>query len=74
MELTVCEIHVSNCDIGKNGGLYHLWFHPFNLDSDGNMLADLKNIVEKAYQIRNEGKIEIVTMKQFARMMRDEKL
>ena len=40
----------------KTGGLYHLWFHPFNLNEDTEaMLSGLAAIFEYAHRMREQG-------------------
>jgi len=58
----------------KTGGLYHLWFHPFNLNEDTEaMLSGLAEIFEYAYRMREQGLLEILTMDDYARRLEDQR-
>jgi peptidoglycan/xylan/chitin deacetylase (PgdA/CDA1 family) len=58
----------------KTGGLYHLWFHPFNLNADTDaMLSGLAEIFEYAHRMREQGLLEILTMDDYARRLESEK-
>jgi peptidoglycan/xylan/chitin deacetylase (PgdA/CDA1 family) len=58
----------------KTGGLYHLWFHPFNLNEDTDaMLSGLAEIFEYAHRMRKQGLLEILTMDDYARRLEREK-
>ena len=58
----------------KTGGLYHLWFHPFNLNEDTEaMLSGLAAIFEYAHRMREQGLLEILTMDDYARRLEHEK-
>ncbi|MBC7815161.1 MAG: polysaccharide deacetylase family protein [Burkholderiales bacterium] len=52
----------------KQGRLYHLWFHPFNLGqgTPGRMFAALEAILEDVSHRRERGDIRIMTMEQAA--------
>ncbi|MGH7183875.1 MAG: polysaccharide deacetylase family protein [Nitrospiraceae bacterium] len=58
----------------KTGGLYHLWFHPFNLNEDTEaMLSGLAAIFDYAHHMREQGLLEILTMDDYARRLECEK-
>lgn len=58
----------------KTGGLYHLWFPPFNLNKDTEaMLSGLARIFEYAHRMREQGLLEILTMDDYARQLAREK-
>lgn len=51
----------------QTGGLYHLWFHPFNLNVDSDkMLSGLEQIFVYARQMQQQGLLDIVTMDEYA--------
>ncbi len=58
----------------KTGGLYHLWFHPFdlNVDSDA-MLSGLEKIFSHAHQMREKGLLNILTMDEYRQRLEEEK-
>src|SRR5262245_56613892 len=59
----------------KTGGLYHLWFHPFNLNEDTEaMLSGLATIFDYAHHMREQGLLEILTMDDYVRRLEREKL
>ncbi len=58
----------------KTGGLYHLWFPPFNLNKDTEaMMSGLARIFEYAHRMREQGLLEILTMDDYARQLAREK-
>ncbi len=58
----------------KTGELYHLWFHPFNLNFDSDMmLSGLEEIFSYAHQLREKGLLDILTMDEYARRLEREK-
>jgi len=58
----------------KTCGLYHLWFHPFNLNEDTEaMLSGLAAIFEYAHRMREQVLLEILTMDDYARRLEREK-
>ncbi len=50
----------------RKNELYHLWFHPFNLGTSPRMFEALEQILRIAVQLRDEGKLQILTMDQTA--------
>ena len=58
----------------RTGGLYHLWFHPFdlNVDSDA-MLSGLEKIFSYAHRMREKGLLNILTMDEYAQCLEEEK-
>lgn len=51
----------------KTGGVYHLWFHPFNLNADADaMLSGLERLFAYADRLRAQGVLEIATMDEYA--------
>ena len=58
----------------KTGQLYHLWFHPFNLNTDSDeMLSGLEQILSYASRMRAQGLLDILTMDEYARRLAREK-
>jgi len=58
----------------ETGGLYHLWFHPFNLNEDTEaMMSGLAAIFEYAHRMREQGLLEVLTMDDYARRLEHEK-
>lgn len=56
------------------GQLYHLWFHPFNLNTDSEaMFSGLERILSYASQLREEGRLSILTMGEYAKQLSLEK-
>lgn len=54
----------------QTGQLYHLWFHPFNLNADANaMFSGLERILSYASQMRNEGLLQILTMDEYGQQL-----
>lgn len=54
----------------QTGGIYHLWFHPFNLNADSDaMLSGLEQLFSYADQMRAEGRLDILTMEEYARRL-----
>jgi peptidoglycan/xylan/chitin deacetylase (PgdA/CDA1 family) len=52
----------------KGDGVFHLWFHPFNLGlgQPGRMLEALARILEEVDRLRSRGDLEVQTMAQVA--------
>lgn len=50
------------------GELFHLWFHPFNLGSDPDLMAGFDAIIRYAYELRDRGQLTILTMQQTAQL------
>ncbi len=47
----------------RTGGVYHLWFHPFNLNADADaMLSGLEQLFAYARRLRDQGVLDISTM------------
>jgi peptidoglycan/xylan/chitin deacetylase (PgdA/CDA1 family) len=47
----------------RTGGVYHLWFHPFNLNADADaMLSGLEQLFAYARRLREQGVLDIFTM------------
>ncbi len=58
----------------QTGQLYHLWFHPFNLNTDSEaMFSGLERILSYAFQLRKEGRLSILTMGEYAKQLSLEK-
>lgn len=58
----------------KSGQLYHLWFHPFNLNFDPDMmLSGLEEIFSYAHELREKGLLNILTMGEYAERLEKEK-
>jgi hypothetical protein len=58
----------------SSGELYHLWFHPFNLNVDSDaMLGGLDQIFAYANRMREQGLLESLTMDDYARRLEREK-
>lgn len=54
----------------KTGQLYHLWFHPFNLNFDSDlMLSGLEEIFSYAHELREKGLLDILTMDEYAQRL-----
>jgi hypothetical protein len=52
------------------GGLYHLWFHPFNLNADPDaILKGLEGIFSFAKTQRERGRLDVLTMGDYARRL-----
>ncbi len=50
----------------RRGGVYHLWFHPFNLNADADsMLSGLERIFAYAHRMRERGLLDISTMAEY---------
>jgi len=58
----------------KNGGLYHLWFHPFdfNKNSDAKFRC-LEQIFSYAHGMREKGVLDILTMDEYSRRLAADK-
>lgn len=53
-----------------NGGMYHLWFHPFNLIADAPRMFDgLERILAYAHHQREKGLLQILTMEGYASVL-----
>ncbi len=51
----------------QTGGVYHLWFHPFNLNADSDiMLLGLERIFSYARHMREQGLLDILTMDEYS--------
>jgi peptidoglycan/xylan/chitin deacetylase (PgdA/CDA1 family) len=50
----------------RKNELYHLWFHPFNLGTSPRMFEALEQILQIASALREQGKLQILTMEQAA--------
>ena len=49
------------------GELYHMWFHPWNLNVDTNaMFAGLEDVFSYACRMREKGDLDILTMGEYA--------
>ena len=58
----------------KTGGLYHLWFHPCNLNIDPEpMFSGLEKIFAYASRMRERGLLNILTMGEYAQRLEGEK-
>jgi peptidoglycan/xylan/chitin deacetylase (PgdA/CDA1 family) len=55
----------------RNGHLYHLWFHPFNLGSSEQMFDGLEMILNDVATRRDAGRIKVMTMAQAAQWVLD---
>jgi peptidoglycan/xylan/chitin deacetylase (PgdA/CDA1 family) len=51
----------------RKSELYHLWFHPFNLGTSPRMFDALEHILQIVSTMREQGKIQVLTMEQTAR-------
>jgi peptidoglycan/xylan/chitin deacetylase (PgdA/CDA1 family) len=57
----------------RSGGLYHLWFHPFNLNADPDtMFAGLEEILSYAAHMRATDRLDILTMGEYGRRLEAE--
>jgi len=55
-----------------SGGIYHLWFHPFNLGRDSKQLLDmLERILAHASSLQNEARLDVLSMRDVAAEYRD---
>jgi peptidoglycan/xylan/chitin deacetylase (PgdA/CDA1 family) len=51
----------------RTGGVYHLWFHPFNLNADSDaMLSGLEQLFSYAHRMREQGLLDIQTMEEYS--------
>lgn len=58
----------------KRGDLYHLWFHPFNLNAKPNvMFSGLERIFAFAVRMRDKGLLDILTMGDYAHRLEESK-
>lgn len=58
----------------KTGGLYHMWFHPFNLNTDtAAMFSGLEKVFAHAHRLREAGVLDIFTMGEYAQRLAKEK-
>ncbi len=53
-------------DAIQSGGIYHLWFHPFNLGSSEAMFDALIRILSLVWEGRHRGQLTVMTMAQAA--------
>ena len=53
----------------RRNELYHLWFHPFNLGTSPRMFEALEQILQIASAMRDQGKLQVLTMEQAARQI-----
>jgi peptidoglycan/xylan/chitin deacetylase (PgdA/CDA1 family) len=53
--------------VADSDGIYHLWFHPFNLGRDSDQLLDiLERILGYATKLRSDGQIDVLSMRDVA--------
>jgi hypothetical protein len=58
----------------KTGGLYHMWFHPFNLNTDTEaMFYGLEQVFAHAHRLREAGLLDIFTMGEYAQRLANQK-
>ena len=58
----------------KSGGLYHMWFHPFNLNTDTDaMFYGLEQVFAHAHRLREAGFLDIFTMGEYAQRLANQK-
>jgi len=58
----------------KTGGLYHMWFHPFNLNTDtAAMFYGLEQVFAHAHRLREAGLLDIFTMGEYAKRLANQK-
>ena len=58
----------------KSGGIYHMWFHPFDLNTDTEaMFLGLEDTFAHASQMRERGLLDILTMGEYAERLEKEK-
>ncbi|MBI1282354.1 MAG: polysaccharide deacetylase family protein [Anaerolineaceae bacterium] len=62
----VREAHIGIKQAAVKNELYHLWFHPFNLGTSPRMFDALEQILQFAGLMREQGKIQVLTMEQAA--------
>lgn len=55
----------------KTGGVAHFWTHPENIASAPDTLINLRAVVEEAVRLRDAGRIEIVTQRDFVAELQD---
>ena len=59
----------------KSGGIYHMWFHPFDLNTDTEaMFLGLEDTFAYARRMREKGLLDILTMGEYAESLEKEKL
>ncbi len=55
----------------RHHGLYHLWFHPFDLIDDADAIfSGLEELLSYADQLRGKGLLDIMTMSGYARRLK----
>jgi len=67
---TASRVHQAQLGLEKAAAkneLYHLWFHPFNLGTSPRMFDALEQILRLVSTMREQGKIQVLTMEQAAR-------
>lgn len=52
------------------GELFHLWFHPVNMASDPRMFTVLERVLRAAAELREQGRLRVLTMEQTAGLVR----
>ena len=58
----------------RTGGLYHMWFHPWNLNTDTNaMFSGLEEVFTYARHMKERGLLDILTMGEYAERLEQEK-
>jgi peptidoglycan/xylan/chitin deacetylase (PgdA/CDA1 family) len=58
----------------RRGDLYHLWFHPFNLNAKPDaMFSGLERIFAYAARMRDKGLLDILTMGDYAQRLEESK-
>lgn len=58
----------------RTGELYHMWFHPWDLNRDTNaMFSGLEDVFSYARRMREEGVLDILTMGEYAERLDREK-
>lgn len=74
----VCQVRRVKAGINQaieRNELYHLWFHPFNLNHKPNvMFSGLERIFRYAKRLRAEGMLDILTMGDYAQRLEEQKL
>ncbi len=63
----VRQAHLGLEQAARKNELYHLWFHPFNLGTSARMFDALEQILKIVSTMREQGKIQVLTMEQTAR-------
>ena len=58
----------------REGKIFHLWFHPFNLACDREaMFAGLREILAEAARLRDSGVLDVRTMSGLAESLSSER-